>query len=195
MRVKVAIPWAMAGMRALLGPGIVLAARAGAKGRWMALIVLVALVSDIFDGILARRWGCDTPAVRLFDTVADTIFYLGVAVAMWVYRPGVLRGVWVLLVVLGAMEMLRYLYDFWKFGKGASYHSYLAKTWGLVMGVAVIAILGWDRWQPLLAVALVLGILCDAEGLAMSLILPEWRNDVKSFGRALTLRREILRGR
>ena len=42
-----------------------------------------------------------------------------------------------------------------------------------------------------LRVAVVWGIVCDLEGLAMSMILPEWRRDVKTLRRALDLRREM----
>jgi CDP-diacylglycerol--glycerol-3-phosphate 3-phosphatidyltransferase len=187
-----AISWAMVLLRVALCPGIVLAARAGWDGRWLGLIVLLALLDDIYDGVLARRWGCDTPLLRRADSWADTVFYLGVAAALWFREPGVLRRNAVLLSLLLAMELLRHLFDWFKFRRAASYHSWLAKLWGLVMGVAVICALsfGGPRW--LLSASLVLGILADVEGLTMSLILPRWQNDVKGIGPALRLRRQIL---
>ena len=45
---------------------------------WLATIVVIALVDDIYDGVMARRWDCDTPAMRMSDSLADTVFYLGV---------------------------------------------------------------------------------------------------------------------
>ena len=92
------------------------------------------------------------------------------------------------------MELARHLFDWVKFRRAASYHSYLAKAWGLVMGASVICALsfGGPRW--LVWVSMMVGIAADAEGLAMSVILPRWQNDVKWIRATLKLRREMLRG-
>ena len=56
------IPWAMAGVRAALGSVVIAGEACSWNGFTLAGIVIAALVSDIFDGVLARRWGCDTAA-------------------------------------------------------------------------------------------------------------------------------------
>ena len=189
------IPWSMVWLRVLLCPLILAGAWRGWDGKWVGLIVLVALVDDIFDGVLARRWGCDTPAIRLADSCADTIFYLGVASALWIREPQVLRGNCKLLAILGILEIARYAFDLKKFGKAASYHSYLAKSWGLVMGLGVIGLLsfGGPRWMIWFSV--MVGIATNCEGLAMSLMLPSWRNDIKTLAAAWRLRGEMLNER
>jgi phosphatidylglycerophosphate synthase len=191
MRIKVKkelIPWAMAAGRAGLGPVLI----AGAVGSWngfaLAGTVITALVSDIYDGVLARRWRCDTAAVRLFDSMADTVFYLCTAVALWVYQPQMLHHYAGLFVSLLAFAAARLVLDFLKFGKPASYHSYLAKTWGLVMAIAVVGVFASHHENALVPLALVLGILCDLEGVLMSLIMPVWRKDIKTLRTAWKLR-------
>ncbi len=156
----------------------------------LAALVFVALLTDIYDGVLARRMGCDTPAIRLADSLVDTVFYLGVLWALWIRVPHALQRYWPLLAVLLGLELVRYVLDLLKFGKAASYHSYLAKAWGLVMAVAVMVVLALDRATVLLAVAMVLGIASDVEGLVFSFMLPVWRNDVKTLRQALALRRQ-----
>jgi phosphatidylglycerophosphate synthase len=185
---KERVPWAMAAGRAALGPVLIAGARCSWNPLALAGIVVAALVSDIFDGVLARRWGCDTAGVRLFDSMADAVFYLCVAVALWVGRPEVLRSNGVLLSALLGLEAARIAFELVKFGKAASYHSYLAKTWGLVMAVAVIAVFASGRGNGLVPVALGLGIACNLEGLAMSLVLQVWRRDVKWLGAAWRIR-------
>jgi phosphatidylglycerophosphate synthase len=189
-----AIPWALIVLRMLGCPLIVLGAMRGWAGEWLGAIVVVALLSDIYDGVLARRWGGETAALRLSDSVADTIFYLGVLWALWLKEPGVLRGSWQLFVALFSFEALRYVFDFWKFGKAASYHSYLAKAWGLLIAVAVVGVFSFDGMRPMIRVALIFGIVVNLEGLAMSLMLPRWKNDVKTLGRAWELRKTMLAG-
>jgi CDP-diacylglycerol--glycerol-3-phosphate 3-phosphatidyltransferase len=174
------------------GPLIVVGARRGWAGWWLGAIVVMALLSDIYDGILARRWGVETTGLRMSDSVADTIFYLGVVGTLWVREPEALRGNWRWWVGLFVIEGVRYGFDFWKFGKAASYHSYIAKAWGLLIAVAVIGVLSFDGLRSLIRVALVFGIVVNVEGLAMSLMLPRWKNDVKTLGRASELRKAML---
>lgn len=97
-----------------------------------------------------------------------------------------------MLAAVLALECIRYIFDLRKFGKSASYHSYLAKAWGLTMAIALIAVCALDAGKVLLGFALVLGILCDLEGLVMSGLLPRWQHDVKTIPRALALRRSML---
>jgi phosphatidylglycerophosphate synthase len=189
---KQSIPWVMASGRAALGPVLIAGTACSWNGITLAAMVVAALVSDIFDGVLARRWGCDTAGVRLFDSMADTVFYLCVAVALWIGQPGVWRHYAGLLIPLLALEALRFGLDFAKFGKPASYHSYLAKGWGLTMALGVVAVFWLRHSSSLLSFALALGIACNLEGLAMSVILPVWRKDVKTLRAAWQLRRQLL---
>jgi phosphatidylglycerophosphate synthase len=185
------IPWAMAAARAALGPVLIAGAACFWNGFALAGVVVAALLSDIYDGVLARRWGSDTAGVRLFDSMADTIFYLCTAAALWIGQPQMWRSNRGLLWALLGLEAARFAFDFVKFGKPASYHSYLAKTWGLVMAIAVVGVFAFGRRNVLVPAALVLGILCDAEGLAMSLVLPAWRRDVKTLRAAWRVRMQI----
>jgi phosphatidylglycerophosphate synthase len=189
---KQSIPWVMAAGRAALGPILIAGTACSWNGVTLAAMVVTALLSDIFDGVLARRWGCDTAGVRLFDSMADTVFYVCVAVALWMGQPGVWRHYAGLLIPLLSLEVLRFGWDFVKFGKPASYHSYLAKCWGLTMALGVVAVFGLRHASPLLSVALLVGIACNLEGLAISVVLPVWRKDVKTLGVAWQLRRQII---
>src|SRR5580704_8833789 len=174
------IAWVMAAARAALGPVLIAGAACSWNGFALAGMVVGAMVSDIYDGVLARRWRCDTAGVRLFDSIADTVFYLCTAAALWMSQPQLWRSYGGFLVVLLVLEAVRFAFDFAKFGRPASYHSYLAKLWGLVMAIAVVGVFALHRSNVLVPAALVLGILCDVEGVAMSLLLPAWRKDIKT---------------
>jgi hypothetical protein len=62
--------------------------------------------------------------------------------------------------------------------------------WIACGGVSVACSFGGLRW--LIWVALMFGVVVNAEGLAMSLMLPRWKNDVKTLGRAWELRKRML---
>ncbi len=134
MATRKMIPWMMAAGRAALGPVMIAGAACGWNGVALAGMVVAALLSDIFDGVLARRWQCDTAGVRLFDSMADTVFYLCTGIALWIAHAPVLRAAKLPLIALLGVEVFKFAFDFAKFGKPSSYHSYLAKCWGPAAG-------------------------------------------------------------
>ena len=182
------IPWAMASLRAALGPVMITGAACNWSGTALAGIVLSALLSDIYDGVLARRWKCDTPAVRLFDSMADTFFYGCTLLALWMGRHELMLANAAVLVGLLVAEVLQFAVAFAKFGKPASYHSYLAKGWGVTLAVAVMLAFANGRDAGLIGLTLWMGIASNLEGLAMSAILPVWRRDVRTVHAAWALR-------
>jgi CDP-diacylglycerol--glycerol-3-phosphate 3-phosphatidyltransferase len=186
------IPWALAGARAALGPILIAGAECNWSGMALAAMVLGAVVSDIFDGVLARRWHCDSAPVRLFDTLSDTFFYLCAGVALWMTRPDIYRHNGDLLLVVLAMEAFHFGFDYAKFGKPASYHSWLAKSWGITLATALMTALATPFGSPLITLSLIVGIACKAEGLAMSFMLTKWTRDVRTLAAAWELRRLAL---
>lgn len=192
---KERIPWLMATTRAVLGPVVILGERAKWNGITLAALIIAALLSDIFDGVLARRWRCDTAAVRLFDSIADIVFYACCAAALWTRHPSIVRSLALPIAAVVGLEALGLATAFVKFGKMPSYHSYVAKTWGLVLASALVAAFVTQHPAGWLIAALVLGALSNLEGISMSLIMPVWRQDVKTIAEAWRLRGIMRRSR
>jgi CDP-diacylglycerol--glycerol-3-phosphate 3-phosphatidyltransferase len=187
------IPWALVALRASLGPAIALSAWAYIRSEpWLGAMILAGFLSDIFDGVLARRWGTETAKLRVADTTVDTIFYLGVLAAIVIrHRPELQARLWLVIAVI-CMEAVRYGFDCWKYGRGASYHAYSAKVWGILLAAAAMAALCFNSAYWLITLALVWGIGNELEGFIMSLMLPEWSYNVKSLARAVALRKQQL---
>jgi CDP-diacylglycerol--glycerol-3-phosphate 3-phosphatidyltransferase len=190
------IPWSLVVFRLLLGPAIVLTALWGpARELWLAVMIVAGALSDIFDGVLARRWETATPALRIADSVIDIAFYLAILTAgIDRHWPVIRERLWLVALVL-ALEVLRISLDFAKFHRMTSYHSYASKFWGFLLIVAAVAMLFSNRGSWLLTVALVWGVLCELEGMAYTIILPEWKHDVKTVARALAIRQRMLERR
>lgn len=183
------LPLLLVALRAVLGPALLVACLASWPGLWLAAILTVAFLSDIFDGILARRLGVATARLRLADSVVDIFFYLCVAAACLLAYPEVWRRYKMGILLVAALEAGRWVFDLIKFGRIASYHMWSAKLWGiaLFLGFGEVFVRGGPG--VLFAVAVGVGIFNEIEGLAASLILPRWRHDVPSFWHAWGLRR------
>lgn len=175
--------------RVLFAPLLIWLVANHRTGGTIASCIVLETLLDVFDGIVARRLGVATPRLRRMDSLIDTVFYLAVFYCAAVYHFAALKQHWILLAGLLGLEAARYIFDYVKFRREAAYHMYSAKAWGLVLGAAVIALLAFDRAGWLLASALVLGIVSDCEGLAISVLLHQSVEDVPHVFRAMKIRR------
>lgn len=183
----------MIAFRLMLAPALVVCAlRVERPQIWLGVMIAAGFVSDVYDGILARRWGTATSALRVADSAVDTVFYAGVLGASLVRHWPVIRERLGLLGVLLVLEATRMVVDGLKYRRMASYHSYASKAWGALLTMATVALLCFERWYWLVTAAIVWGIVCDLEGLAMTALLPKWTHDVKTLRGALMLRQTML---
>ncbi len=187
---KLRLPAFLVFFRVALGPGIILFGVFFPHGVVLVSCIGLALLSDIFDGGLARRWHIDTETLRRWDTRADTFFYLCVLVVAVLRYPAAFERRWILLASLAVAEAAQHIFAAIKYGRHASYHSVLSKIWGLMMATAMCALLGFgfDNW--FLDLTLAWGVLCNLQGLAMSLMLPTWHKDVPTLFHAARIRRQ-----
>jgi CDP-diacylglycerol--glycerol-3-phosphate 3-phosphatidyltransferase len=156
-----------------------------------AACLVVGLLSDVFDGILARRLNVATPALRRLDSIADSVFYVAALSAAWHLHPSELREYLVALVILVVMEVARYAFDLWKFRREAAYHLWSSKVWGICLFVGFFALLIFGRGGLFVAAPIYVGILVDLEGLAVSIVLRKWKSDVPTLVHAWRLRQQI----
>jgi len=183
------IPKGLTLTRAALAPVMVALALWAPSRVALSTCLCVAFLSDVFDGIIARALGIATPALRRLDSLADTLFYVAATWAVWHLHPAALGARRWLLAVLVGLELSRYLYDACKFRREASYHLWSSKLWGIALFAAFVAVLGCGVDNALVDAALWIGIVADAEGLAVSAVLPAWQTDVPTLWHALRARR------
>ena len=58
----------------------------------------------------------------------------------------------------------------------------------------MIALLGFGLDSWLLDLSIAWGILCNVQGLAMTLLLPDWQRDVPTLFHAVQMRRQLRHG-
>jgi CDP-diacylglycerol--glycerol-3-phosphate 3-phosphatidyltransferase len=178
--VKRYLPFALTTLRLLLGPAALACAFAGFS-RWIYLPILVAgTLSDIFDGILARRYGVATPALRRYDPIADVTYYLFILGAIWILCRPVVERNWVWVAVIVVSEALSILLCYAKFRKYPSTHSYLAKFYGLCLLGGLIALLVFDAGDWAVITLTIVALITNLEIIAMHLVATKPPVDVKS---------------
>ena len=116
------VPAALVILRAVCGPVLLAAAAAGWSPWLLASLVTVAFISDVFDGIIARRLGVATEGLRRADSIVDTAFYICATLALLLRASSVIEAHIVGVVVLVSLELVRWAVERVRYGRLASYH-------------------------------------------------------------------------
>jgi phosphatidylglycerophosphate synthase len=183
------IPSILVGMRFALAPLLVFDALDHKTSFWFIIGYVVAVLSDIFDGIIARRLKVSTAKLRQADSWADICLYLCVAISTWLVYPQVIIDFRVPLLSAIAIQLILFTISLIKFQKFPSFHTYTAKTWGLTLLVATLGLFGFS-YTNTLWFAIVLCWLNSLEEIAMTLLLPTWQCDILSIFHAVELRKK-----
>jgi phosphatidylglycerophosphate synthase len=185
------LPSILVGMRFALAPLLVLDALDHKTSFWFIIGYVIAVLSDIFDGIIARRLKVSTPQLRQADSWADICLYLCVAISTWLVYSQVIIDFRVALLSAIAIQLTLFAISLIKFRKFPSFHTYTAKTWGLTLLAATIGLFGFG-YTNTLWLAIVLCWLNSLEEIAMTLLLPTWQCDILSLFHAVELRKTLM---
>ena len=184
------IPGTLVLSRLLAAPVLLWAALTGQSRFWLIGILVYVFLSDVFDGVIARRLQVVTARLRVADSWADTLFYVCVALAVWRLHRALLGPFLIpLLIVMGLMSV-NWAVAMLKFRRAMSFHAYSSKLWGLSLFAASVSLLGFSHAGGFLWAVIAVGIAGHLEGFVMTLILPRWAHEVSGIPEALRLRAE-----
>jgi CDP-diacylglycerol--glycerol-3-phosphate 3-phosphatidyltransferase len=167
-------------LRLLLGP-IALACALTNVPRWIYLPILItATLSDIYDGILARRFGVATPTLRRYDSITDVIYYLFILAVAWRLCQPILAQNWILIMLILFSEAGCILVSYVRFGKYPATHSYLAKFYGLCLLAALVALLVFNASSWVLVALTIVALITNLEIIVIHFAMNTPPVDVRS---------------
>lgn len=181
------VPNLLSGLRIASAPVLLALAWSGATAGFVALFAL-ALVSDVLDGVLARRLGQETELGARLDQWGDFAVWVSLPLAAWWLWPGIVSRE-APYVVLAVVCLLGPTGVAWlKYREVPGYHTWTAKLDSVAMGAAVPLLLLFDVPWPFRAAALFL-VVCAIDELGITFLLRECRSDVPSVLHAARIRR------
>ncbi len=189
--IKSHIPSLLIGMRFTIAPLLVFDALDHKTSYWFIIGYIIAVLSDIFDGIIARRLKVSTAQLRQADSWADIFLYLCVAISTWLVYPQVIIDFRVPLLSAITIQLILFAISLIKFQKFPSFHTYTAKAWGLALLVATVGLFGFS-YANTLWLAIVLCWVNSLEEILMVLLLPIWQCDILSIFHAVELRKTLM---
>lgn len=152
-------------------------------------LISIGLLTDIFDGIIARNLNISSEKLRRLDSNIDQIFFISVVIATYIQIPIFFRSNSIQLLILFAFEALTYLICFIKFRKEIATHSIGAKIWTLLLFATLVEIISHGESPLLFNFCFWIGLLTRLEIVAIILILKKWTNDVPSIYHSIKLRK------
>lgn len=153
------------------------------------ILFTVGLLTDIFDGIIARRLDISTQNLRRLDSSIDQIFFVSVLYATFLQCPDFFQGNSLQLLILVGFEALTYLVCFFKFKKEIATHAIASKVWTLILFSTLIQIMATCDSNVLFQICFYTGVLTRLEIIGIILLLKNWTNDVPSIYHAWLLRK------
>ena len=183
------VPNVLSGARALAVPVLLVLAFEEQRVAF-TWVLIPALLSDVFDGWIARAFGLESKLGATLDSVADSLMLFVSVYGIWVFHPDVIRehawlcgtavGLWALEDVLALA----------RYGRLSSFHTYLSKVVANLLGFFIgwLFLFGFEPWMLYLAAGT--SIIASLEELALLRVLPKWRADVRGLWWVLRERRD-----
>lgn len=187
------VPIALIIFRLLLAPIILLLAYYYGNQSNIMIVVLMylGLLSDIFDGIIARKQGLSTEKLRRLDSQVDLVFWLSIGIATWILFPELIKTHRFAIISIIVLEALCYTISFIKFKKETCTHAFLSKLWGISLLIAFTSIIGFGHAGIPFKIAIILGIISQLDVVLILLILKNWTHDIPSAYHAYLIRNHI----
>ena len=191
--IKMNIPISLILFRLLLAPIIIALAYFIGENAKITIVVLMylGLISDILDGIIARRQNISTPKLRRMDSQTDMVFWLSIGFATWILYPKLIAENSIAIWTILGMEISVYVISIIKFKKETCTHAFLSKLWGITLLIAFTALIGFNYAGIPFYLSIIMGLISHIDRILITLILPKWAHDIPSAYHAYLIRKGI----
>lgn len=143
-------------------------------------ILVAACVTDIFDGVIARRLKMVTTHLRQLDSKVDTVFWLSLLYLLIIMKSAFVREHAVALFILAASEVFIQLLGYFKFNTSLALHTHAAKVWAVLLTVTVAQIFLGTHANFWFRITFLWGLLVQLEITWIVLKLKVLRSDIAS---------------
>lgn len=187
------IPQALILFRLFLGPILIfLTNKFGTSIRFeLVFLIFLGLLSDVFDGIIARKLKVSSEKLRRMDSQTDLIFWLCVGYCAWLLNPEIILEFQFQIILIFVMEALTYVFSIAKFGKETCTHAILSKFWGITLLICFVSIIGFGYGGISVILVILFGIIGHLDVYLIIYFLPKWTHDVPSCYHAYLIKKNI----
>ncbi len=153
------------------------------------ILITIGLLTDIFDGIIARRLNISTTHLRRLDSIIDQIFWISIAIACYIRYPDFFHTNKIKLIILVSIEILTYIISYLRFKKEVATHAISSKLWTLILFATLIQLIATSSSTFLFNICFIVGVITRIEIISILLLIRRWTNDIPSVYHAVLLRK------
>jgi CDP-diacylglycerol--glycerol-3-phosphate 3-phosphatidyltransferase len=172
------LPNIISTLRLLTVPVLVWLA-AGKNQTAFAWLILVAGLTDVLDGSIARHFGWTSRLGAALDSIADVLLILVALFGVWAMHPHVIVDEWPVFAGVSAIWMIVHCFALYRYGRLASFHTRLSQVGILLFGLVVLLLFfhAFVPWFFYFAAAI--SFAGGLESLVLIALIPQWTPDIR----------------
>lgn len=149
------------------------------KEQLFAIFLIVNLVTDVLDGMIARTFHCETALGAKLDSVADIGTYILAVAGVFIFKYADIEPRIIQFAVYISLFFVTDIVSLLKFRKISSMHLYSWKIWAYLQGGFFILLFSIGFSEIFFNLIMIWGILAFIEHITIQMILTEMRSNVK----------------
>jgi len=149
------------------------------RHRAFAWLLLAGLLSDIVDGLVARRFHLQSGLGSALDSAADLALSIVTAIGVILLQRSFVAGHAAELLVLMTLWIGEVALAFARYGRFSSFHTYTTRLTAYLQGSFVLSLFFWGYAPVLFYAAWAIGCISYLEECVLLAVLPEWTHDVR----------------
>lgn len=157
----------------------------------IVVLSIYAILSDVFDGIVARYLKISTIEMRQLDTKIDTVFWFSCLFYICVTQSHFLKTHLLKIFILVFSELFIIAFGILKFQERISYHTVFSKFWALLLLWFFIDLVLNSRCHYSFIISFWYGIFVQSEILLIAIILKDNQTDVPGILKAIKLKKGL----
>lgn len=191
------IPYALLYSRLVIAISIIIFSFVSVSPTIIVTLSMYAILSDVFDGIIARQLKISTIEMRQLDTKIDTVFWFSCLFYICITHSHFLKTHLLQISILIFSELFIIAFGFLKFQQRISYHTIFSKFWALLLLWFFIDLVLDNSCRYSFTISFWYGVFVQLEILIIAIILKNPQTDVPGFFQAIKLRKglKIVRNR
>ncbi len=172
------IPNILGFYRILAFPFILWFALSG-KEDLFAVFLVINLLTDVVDGLIARIFKMESEFGARLDSFADISTYVLAFTGIYIFKlEDFIPHLTSFILFLGMMALI-VIVSLIKFGRFPSFHLYSTRIGGYIQGAFFIVLFTYDFISPFYYLMIIWGIISAIEHITIQMIIPRMRSNLK----------------
>jgi len=147
--------------------------------RIFSVLLVVDLVTDSLDGLIARLFRAQTAIGARLDSLADIGMYVLALLGIILFKWSVIRPTAPAFLVFLSLSSLTVIIAFAKFGRFHSFHLYSARIGGYMQGVFFFLLFTGIFIPWFFYLTIIFGCCAFVENIIIPIIIPRMRSNLK----------------